>query len=103
MEEIQSTWGYPYQILDRNIWVYIGLKTTGYIGFIAIDSSFTGTETIEKDILLLIKFDKNDCLKRYELKKVAKNFVIGDDVRKQAIKWDNSFETQSKYHTNHIP
>ncbi len=53
-------------------------------------------EPIKKAILLLIKFDKNDCLKRYELKKMAKNFVIGNDVRQQAIKWDNSFKTQSK-------
>jgi hypothetical protein len=97
MEEIQSTWGYPFQIQDsRNIWVYIGLKTTGYIGFIGIDSTITGIEPIEKGFLLLIKFDKNDCLKRYELKEVAINFVRGDDVRPQAIKWDNSFEVQSK-------
>ncbi len=104
MEEIQSTWGYPYQIQDsRNIWVYIGRKTTGYAGFINLLYPYTYTELpladigpIKKVILLLIKFDKNDCLKRYELKKAAKNFVIGDDVRQQALEWDNSFEVQSK-------
>ena len=99
MEEIQSTWGYPYQIQDsRNIWVYIGLRTD-YAGFIQL--VYPGLtpvyiDSMKKPILLFIKFDKNDCLKRYELKKPVKNFVIGGDVRQQALEWDNSFEVQSK-------
>ncbi len=96
-EEIQSTWPYPYQILDRNIWVYKGLKTIGYGGFLWLNGTLD-TVTDEEDTLLLIKFDKNDCLKRYELQKhVCSNLLTrGEEVRQQAIKWDNSFETQSK-------
>ena len=104
-EEIQSTWGNPSQILDRNIWVYKGLEAIGYGGYIQILTPCI--EPLEiwpaaRDILLFIKFDKNDCLKRYELQKyvcsniTAKNFVMGNEVRQQAIKWDKSFETQSK-------
>ncbi len=82
--------------------MYIGRKKTGYSGFIQLvcpdPSLFPLAEIgpIKKAILLFIKFDKNDCLKRYELKKAAKNFVIGDDVRQQALEWDNSSETPSK-------
>ncbi len=100
MKEIQSMWGYPYQIQDgRNIWVYIGRKKTGYAGFFILlpyAQPHAEIRTIKKAILLLIKFDKNDYLKRYELKKAAKNFVIGDDVKQQALEWDKSFEIQSK-------
>ncbi len=96
-EKIQGVWGDPrYNLRDRNIWVYIGLKTTGHLGLLILEYDFLpvgGTMPIKKAIVLFIKFDKNDCLKGYELKKAAKGILI--DVRQQALEWDNSFETQS--------
>ena len=98
-EKIQGAWGNPrYNIRDRNIWVYIGLKTTGHLGLVILEyQSYlpeADTLPIKKATVLFIKFDKNDYLKGYELKKVAKGILI--DVRQQAIEWDKSLKTQSK-------
>jgi hypothetical protein len=100
MGEIQSTWGYPSSLIEnRNIWVYIGTKTVGYGGMFDFISPFAPmgeAGAVKRYVLLLIKFDKDDCLKRYELKKMPKNFVINDDIKQQAIEWDNSSKTPSQ-------
>ncbi len=99
MDEIQSAWGYPNSIdPNRNIWVYIGTRTTGYyfmFQFIVDGDSAEGG-SVRRNMLLLIKFDKDDCLKRYELKMLAVDFVLDSDIKQQVVEWDNSFETQSK-------
>ncbi len=99
MEEIKSAWGYPASIDDtRNIWLYIGEKTVGYYSmFWFLYAVHVEGVSVERYMFLFIKFDKNNCLERYELKRMVKNYVLDDeDIKRQVVEWDNSFETQSK-------
>ena len=97
-EEIQEAWGHPYiNMKDRNIWMYTGVKITGYWGYIigGLHPMAARKESIKKILVLLIKFDNDNRVKRYELTELAKG-LKRYEVRQQALEWDNSSETPSK-------
>ncbi len=54
-------------------------------------------ELVQRYIFMFMKFDKNDCLERYEVKQMPKNYWLDDkDIKLQVVRWDNSSETPPK-------
>lgn len=86
-QEVQEVWIYPnIKMHAGNIWIYRGFKPTGSWRY------FDGFPLTPgwKPLVLFVKFDNNDHVKRYKLTKFSKGIYITDDeLRQKALEWDN--------------